>query len=601
MSQAPNTLLIEVDQWNARCLGILNNPNLRTPSLDRLARRGRLYTNAYCNSPICLPSRISMLAGRYVSTTCQFGFSGLCEPDLPWLQNDFRQAGYATGAFGKFHVLSIGDQQWQFDTAAPTLPEEINMARPKGNDYKTYCDRKGVPWPTDQIHGHNPFRAGFRHFPSSASEDMPFPLKFAQRSDVSLADSLETWTTDRCLDFLRGCAAEPGSKPFFAWLTYDRPHMPTSLPPEWFDRVRPEAFKMYPEPGADDFASMTPSLFHEYMRRDSRFALGADNFRFILATYYTLMEFIDSEIGRVMTALEELGLAETTTVVFTADHGDEAGYRGLYNKADGVSSEEICRVPLIISPAPCLNAAAPGARCEAPVELVDLYPTLTELAGVEARPGAEGVSLAPNVLRNDPLPADRAVFCEHIHIRSTVHEGWKLGWGDRADECSLFDLAEDPNCMRNLYKRTDELHTRKRIELKRGLLAFLMHRLHGGYSQADADWIEDAFDPGSDHIGPCLCTDVDHVQHFRAGAFVQGGGSRMFVPFYDERPITLFPKGNYHKWPDALPFDAEIVETLLDAALAELYGGFHSVSILYRWLARLEPTEENIRELLEKG
>jgi len=137
-------------------------------------------------------------------------------------------------------------------------------------------------------------------------------------------------------------------------------------------------------------------------------------------------------------------------------------------------------------------------------------------------------------------------------------------------------------CMRNLYKCNDALPTQKRIELKRRLIAFLMHRLHGGYSQADIDWIEHAFDPDSDHIGLCLCTSLDHVEHFRAAAFVQGGDRQMFIPFYDKRPIMLFPKDNYHKWPDALPFDAVTAETLLDATLAELYSGFHSLSTLYR-------------------
>jgi arylsulfatase A-like enzyme len=431
---------------------------------------------------------------------------------------------------------------------------------------------------------------------------MPFSLKYAHRSDVRCADSLETWTTDQCLAFLDDCARSPSRKPFFAWLTYDRPHSPTTLPAEWYDRIRPEQFQLYPEPTSDDLLAMTPALFHEYARRDSRLALGTANFRFILATYYTLMEFIDSEIGRVMDRLAKLGLDRTTTIVFTSDHGDEAGYRGLYNKADGVSSEEICRVPLIIRPAPCLGAApAAECRCDAPVELVDIYPTLTELAQVAASPGCEGVSLAREIVAREPLDAERAMFCEHLHIRSIAWGGWKLSWAALRAECSLFDLRQDPHGMRNLYRSQDQAHAEIRLELKRRLLAFLMRRRHGGYTAADVAWIERAFDPASGQLGLCLCTDLDQVQHFRAGAFVQRGGRQLFVPFYAGRSVTLFPKGNYHKWPAALPFDAQQADELLDAALTELFEGYHSVSVLYRWLPRLEPTPANVRELLARN
>ncbi|MBF0246210.1 MAG: sulfatase-like hydrolase/transferase, partial [Planctomycetes bacterium] len=152
-----NILLIQVDQMHASCLSLLGHPVVHTPNLDRLVHEGALFKNATANNPICMPSRVSMLSGQYCSTLQQYGFSGLCDARTPWVQGVLGKAGYRTGAFGKFHTLCIGQEQWGFDVAAPSMPEDNDLARPSGHHYMAYCQNHKVPWPTDQIHGHNPF------------------------------------------------------------------------------------------------------------------------------------------------------------------------------------------------------------------------------------------------------------------------------------------------------------------------------------------------------------------------------------------------------------------------------------------------------------
>ena len=156
-----NVLLIQVDQLPWFALSATGSPNVRTPHLDAMANQGGiLFDNATCQSPICLPSRLSMLAGRYVSSVKQFGFDGYCERGIDWMQTTFKRAGYTTGAFGKMHALSVGIDDWGFDVSAPTLGEDEDYAHPTGNKYRAYCASHGVKWPTDQMHGHDPFKGG---------------------------------------------------------------------------------------------------------------------------------------------------------------------------------------------------------------------------------------------------------------------------------------------------------------------------------------------------------------------------------------------------------------------------------------------------------
>ena len=496
-SPRTNVLLIQVDQMHARLLSLLGSHVVRTPTLDRLAANGCLFTEARCNNPICMPSRASMLSGQYPSSLRQFGFAGYCDRRTVWLHQEFKKAGYRIGAFGKFHVLCIGPEQWaEVDCAAPTLPEDADLARPPGNDYRSYCQRKGVPWPNDQVHGHVPDGTPLP-VPSSATDEMHWWRRRSCRSDLSVADSLETWTTDRCIEFIGQCADE--GQPFFAWLTYDRPHLPVTLPDEWFRQIDPAMVPLNSGPSHAQLARLSPRIRDEYENGASwkNPGLGADAYQHILAAYYKLIEWIDSECGRVMRHLEDSGLASLTTVVFTGDHGDEAGVRGLFEKCTGVLSEEVTRVPLIVRIAPALTAGKQSASgcCEAPVELVDIYPTLLDLCGLPQHDRLDGRSLAGWLLDAKPPDPCRFLVCEEEAARSIVQNGWKMVFSPMSSHCAMHELSKDPCCFENLYGSNE--HRDIRIELKRHLLAHLMRCLHGGYGQCDVLRIEHALDESS--------------------------------------------------------------------------------------------------------
>lgn len=561
-----NVLLIQVDQMHAGCLSTLGNPNVRTPNLDRLAGQGVHFTHAVCQNSICMPSRTSMLSGQYPSTNRQFGFSGRCRRDMPWLPLTFQSAGYRTAAYGKFHVTCIPEDRWGFDLAAPTLPEDEDLARPHGDHYRAYCQQQSVPWRTDQIHGHD-LEDGERLpvIPSSAKPEMHWFERMACKSDVPLEHSLETWTTNRFLDFLDQQARS--DEPFFAWLTYDRPHFPTTLPSPWFEHIRPDDIILPPLPSVDDMASWPRSMFELHARHTSIYNVGEHSLRFMLATYFTLIEWLDAEIGRVLDRLRERGLDDRTTIAFCSDHGDLAGWLGAYDKASRCVTDAVTRVPLIIRPAPVLGATTAGRRIDAPVELVDLFPTLCGLAGVESPHEIEGHDLGPALRTGTPPPADRPVFCEEFNRRMIERDGWRLVFYlDNDAENALFDLGRDPNCYRNVY--ADPAHQPRRIALKRDLLQFLVERADGSPTEADITLIRRSLDPADDHF-PLLLRKYQGVHRYGGAVVVCHADRFLLVPLFEESMRLFDTAGRYRKDDRALPLDPAVVEPMLDFAVAE--------------------------------
>ncbi|MCC7145925.1 MAG: sulfatase-like hydrolase/transferase [Phycisphaeraceae bacterium] len=573
-----NILLIQVDQMHAGCLSLLGNANVHTPHLDQLAREGTLLTNATCQNPLCMPSRASMLSGQYPSTNRQFGFSGLCSRRTPWMQQTFKQAGYTTAAFGKFHLVSVPQDCWTFDVAAGTLPEDEDLARPAGYTYRAYCQKNGIAWRTDQIHGH-PLVDGddMPVLPTSAKPHMHRWEQMACKSDVPAEHSLETWTTSQCLTFLDHQA--DSERPFFVWLTYDRPHFPTTLPEPWFSRIRPEQIQLPPIPTPAEMATWTRSMFDMHVKHTSIHNLGETSFRFILATYFTLIEWIDSEIGRVLDKLRALGMDQSTTIAFCSDHGDQAGWHGQCDKVMRSQSEEITRVPLIIRPAPMLGATDNRSPINEPVELVDLFPTFCNLTSIRSPRGLDGRDLSAALIHGADLDPHRAVVCEEFNRRMITQDGWKLVFYlDNPTEHSLFDLNADPHGYRNVYH--DQAARSQRMRLKRSLLQFLLERQYGPVTEADIAWVQRCLDPDDPQV-PLLLRPYEGLHWFGGAAVIFQRGRYLLVPMWDKQMMLFDGDGKYRKRDRACAPDVEHIETMLDLGISECM----------RHIAQLSPYE----------
>jgi len=294
------------------------------------------------------------------------------------------------------------------------------------------------------------------------------PEKRPWVSDIPYEHNLEKWTADVTIDFIRDCARR--DTPFLALMSFERPHKPVEVPSTMSDRVDPERIQL-DVPETEEQLLRQPRICLEG-RIDpcSDTWRSKSEFKKLLACYYTIIELIDDQIGRVIETLEQLGIAEQTHIILIADHGDQAGVKRIFDKCQHVSSSQICRIPFIVAPAAGhMNGHLRGRSVAEPVEAVDLLPTLCDLAGIPVPGHVDGRSLA-GVFHGERLDASRVVFTESYFRRAVVKEGWKLVHHVGCSVGELYNLSEDPNEYENLYLQPG--HAAKVQELKHELIKF---------------------------------------------------------------------------------------------------------------------------------
>ena len=375
-SPAPrqNVLFLISDDLN-NLLGCYGDPRARTPNLDKLAERGVRFDRAYCAYPLCGPSRNSLLTGLYPNSTSVHGNGQMFRQSIPAhisLPQAFRQQGYLAARIGKlFHYGvpgSIGTDGYD-DPASWEI--EFN---PAGVDRLQEESRMFSLAPGNL---------------GSALSWYASPSKDALHTDGLIASEAE-WVLERC--------ARRKDRPFFLAVGFFRPHTPFAAPKDPYFGYYPEA-KMPVVSGveADEADIPAPALGS---RKKEEEKLTDDLRRQALQAYYASISFMDAQVGRVVDTLDRLGLAENTIIVFTSDHGYHVGEHGLWKKQS--LFEESARVPLLMV-APGVSKG--GAVVTTPVSHVDLYPTLTALAGVQAPANLQGQSLVP--MLKDPAVKGR--------------------------------------------------------------------------------------------------------------------------------------------------------------------------------------------------
>jgi arylsulfatase A-like enzyme len=408
-----NVLFIAVDDLND-CVGCMGQRvQARTPNIDRLAKRGTLFTNAHCQAPLCNPSRSSVLTGLRPTTT---GIYAL-EPGIravPSLKNHvtlpqhFAAHGYLTSTSGKvFHDGSI----------APTE---------RAREFQVWGSAPGPPLPPEKL-VHTP-------------DDIPamdwgiFPLRDADQADWQIADSAVEQLHEL-----------PADKPFFVAVGFRSPHVPCFASKRWFD-LYPEQSLVMPRVKADDRDDVPAfSWFLHWRLPEPRLSWlkEADQWRPLVRAYLACTSFVDSQVGRVLDALDASGRADETVVVLWSDHGWHLGEKGITGKNS--LWERATRVPLIIA-GPGVSA---GARCDRPAELLDLYPTLVELCGLPPRDGLDGHSLVPQ-LKDAHAPRPWPAITTHNRGNHAVRsQRWRyIRYADLTEE--LYDHSDDPAEWKNL-------------------------------------------------------------------------------------------------------------------------------------------------------
>ena len=405
----PNILVIMTDEHDPSAMGCYGHSLVRTPHLDRLAREGVVFDNAYCNSPMCVPSRMSFLTGQLASQVSVYDNGSPLASEAPTYAHYLQAAGYETVLCGRMHMigpdrlhgfgLRLYDDMTRW-TRYEQKPDRAPRWRRGSNSHVTECGPGDGAW-----------------------------LAY-DRTAIDLAER-----------YLRVKADASSSEPWMLTVGLMYPHFPLWVPPRYYDQY-PLAGIQVPYMGDETFESQHPVIQHlRYAFRNER-DLPDDLTRMALASYYGLITMTDEQVGRLLSLVEETRLQEDTVVIYASDHGEMAGQHGIWQKQ--CFYEAAVRVPLIVKD----PRGRRGARISANASLVDLVPTLLDLAGLEPPDGLVGRSLRSFVAAG--VGEDRAVVSEY-HAQGMLSGGFMVK-KERfkynhyvGHEPQLFDLEADPD------------------------------------------------------------------------------------------------------------------------------------------------------------
>jgi len=410
----PNVLLIAVDDLNdwVGCMG--GHPQVQTPNIDRLAERGVLFSNAHCQSPVCNPSRASLMTGLYPETT---GIYFLNPPawKSPVVDEDeimprrFEREGYHVAAAGKlFHN--------------------------KGNVryFTNYAGNFGGfgPFPDKKL---SPF-VGPKLWDWGA-----FPERDEQMPDHKIA----SWTGEQL--------EQEFDKPFFLGVGFMTPHVPQYAPKKWMDLYPLDTLRL-PEVIENDLADVPQYGINltrlEHIAPTQEWVVENDQWKLLVQTYLACVSFTDEQVGRALDTLDKSPYADNTIVVLFSDHGFHLGEKERWAKRSIWQDGE--GMPLIMAG----PGVVKGQVCDKPVQLLDIYPTLLDLAGGQANPKHEGHSLKP-LLENPsaawPHTARSSFGPENVAIISEQYR--YIHYSDGSEE--LYDRLADPHEWHNLAGNPD--------------------------------------------------------------------------------------------------------------------------------------------------
>ena len=413
MGNRPNLLLVMSDQHHPRMTGYAGHPTVSTPSLDALAARGTVFTDAYCTSPICVPSRASLATGRYVHEI------GAWDNAAPYAGvpnswgHELDAAGYRVTTIGKLHHLAGSDDGF--------VDQRLAMHVHGLGDLRGVAMRpEGGPLPASP---------GLRNLLDAGPGHSDYT-----RYDREVADASVAYLRD-----------EVDERPFALMVSFVSPHFPLIAPEEFLDLYA----DVDVDPSADDGSAWDHPAVDVFrqgfgLTRD----LTRDEQRTALRAYLALCSYLDAQVGRVLSALDASGHADDTLIVYSSDHGESAGAHGLWFKH--LMNEESVGVPLVIAG----PGVASGVEVTTPVSQVDLFPTFMQWTGVT--PADDGPRPGRSLL--DPTAhaeLDRPVFAEY-HANVTISATFMLRDGDVkyieyvGERPQLFDLSTDPDELTDL-------------------------------------------------------------------------------------------------------------------------------------------------------
>ena len=434
----PNILFIQADQLAASHLGVYGHRVVKTPNLNRLAQGGVVFERAYCNFPLCAPSRFSMMSGRLASEIGAYDNGAEFPSAIPTFAHYLRLQGYRTAISGKMHFIGPDDLHGLEERVSP----EIYTAH-----FRLTADWSAVGTPSQHVMDAGPCR---------------------RTAQLDYDEEVAFRTAGKLYDFAR----DTDDRPFFLIASFTHPHDPYLCTEQHWDRYRDDEIEL-PAVRLSDEERDPHSKRLVAAHGFDEIELTDDLLRAIRRAYYANVSYLDDKVGQLLTALTECDFADDTIVIFTADHGDMIGERGLFHK--WTFFENSARVPLIVY-APRLFEG--GRREERLVSLVDLFPTIVQMACGGAEPDlvepVAGQSLY-GCLAGDGGSSDNAVYGELLCEPTPepvvmIRQGSHKYISSETDPPLLYDLQADP------LETTNLAGSRAAAEVERGLRASALRR-----------------------------------------------------------------------------------------------------------------------------
>lgn len=470
----PDVLVLLTDQWSPRFTS-WDNPQVRTPNLDRLAREGMIFDACYTPSPVCMPARISLITGLYPHNAGHSVWGNVLEyfvpPDSAPMFRDIRSAGYSTAQIGKTHWTSGPAWKQLFKT-------EEDYHHALGLDFVM-----DVSGPVDSPKDRNPYALYLQQkglLDTVAADLHKRYLDWEYEPSVSIAspeDYHDTFVTRSAVDYIR---QQPKDKPMCVVVSLHSPHPPLDAPGNYATMFKPEELKV-------------PANVPEQFFREGHVIRHADVQR-MLANYLGKIALVDDNAGRLIEAMKQRGTWDDTLVCFTADHGEMMGAHGYLTK--GRFYEESGRVPLFIR--------WPGhvvtGRTTTPVQMMDVYPTIVDAIGGKLSPGRFARSLLP--VATGKKTSVRSVAISEIGkgtpLNMMARDARYKWWAEEEHEY-LFDLESDPLEQHNLAddpKHRDTL-SRMRDEMLTQLRSMQSNLAEGYIPKVQRMRAEEAAKPGA--------------------------------------------------------------------------------------------------------
>lgn len=484
----PNILLVMADQHRADVLGAAGDPVVHTPTLDRLAADGVRFTEAYCQGPLCMPSRVSLLTERHVRHHGVSENRWNAPDEMPTIVQAVAEAGYHTACIGKMHLWVHGaragrdtrdqvEQMHGYGFAEPLETAGKLASAGLRSEYTDYLSARGC------YDAYREWMAARRYGGRQSGRRMDrVPIWNTDPNPVPAEDYIDAWHGRRVAQWIDNYDR---AEPFLLWVGFPGPHDPWDAPAEYVDRYRDTVMPM-PRSSRPPTAlpSATAQALYDYVaavHSDSSH-LTDEVIADVRRSYYANVTLIDDAVAGILAALQRCGMLDHTWVIYTSDHGEMLGEHRLLTKI--VFYDQAIKVPLIIQP----PGGGSGRTVPGLVEHLDLGATIRAIAGAPAKPGFAGNSLLPLMAGDLAKPSREAIISENFGlcaIRTTRHK--LVVDGPMAKPVQFFNLKADPYEDNNLLDQDAappgldeilELHARpflatEQVQLGPGILDLL--------------------------------------------------------------------------------------------------------------------------------